>query len=251
MDKKRLKEYRDFLKEGIRQKVDFTKTDQSLGVPPPPMEKPLREGQEVFDLLKKKEWQTIEPKDLITAIFKRRSQRRFNEDPLTMEEISFLLFATQGVQRKFGDTATYRTVPSAGARHAIDTYLSVLNVEGLKPGIYRYLPLSHQLVLENTSEDLSEDLVQATLGQAFIASAAATFIWVAVPYRMEWRYGLAAHRVIALDAGHICQNLYLACEAIKAGTCAIAAYDQKAMDELIGVEGEEEFTLYLAPVGKV
>ncbi len=78
-----------------------------------------------------------------------------------------------------------------------------------------------------------------------------TFIWTAIPYRMEWRYGLAAHKVIAIDAGHVCQNLYLACEAIVAGTCAVAAYDQDAVDHLIGVDGEEEFAIYLAPVGKV
>ena len=66
---------------------------------------------------------------------------------------------------------------------------------------------------------------------------------------MEWRYGLAAHKVIALDAGHVCQNLYLACEAIGAGTCAIAAYNQNAMDRLLDVDGREEFTVYLAPVG--
>jgi SagB-type dehydrogenase family enzyme len=68
---------------------------------------------------------------------------------------------------------------------------------------------------------------------------------------MEWRYGLAAHKVIAIDAGHVCQNLYLACEAIGAGTCAIAAYDQEAMDDLVGLDGKDEFTIYLAPVGKV
>lgn len=67
---------------------------------------------------------------------------------------------------------------------------------------------------------------------------------------MEWRYLEAAHRVILLDAGHVCQNLYLACENIGAGTCAIAAYDQEAMDSLLGVNGESEFTVYLAPVGK-
>ena len=67
---------------------------------------------------------------------------------------------------------------------------------------------------------------------------------------MEWRYGLAAHKVIAPDAGHVCQNLYLACEAISAGTCAIAAYHQERMDALLRVDGEEEFTIYLAPVGK-
>ncbi len=71
------------------------------------------------------------------------------------------------------------------------------------------------------------------------------------PYRMEWRYGLAAHKVIALDAGHVCQNLYLACEAIGAGTCAVAAYQQQLMDGLLRVDGQEEFVIYLAPVGKV
>jgi SagB-type dehydrogenase family enzyme len=68
---------------------------------------------------------------------------------------------------------------------------------------------------------------------------------------MEWRYGLAAHKVIALDAGHVCQNLYLACSAIGAGTCAIAAYHQDLMDQLLDIDGESEFTLYLAPVGKI
>jgi SagB-type dehydrogenase family enzyme len=76
------------------------------------------------------------------------------------------------------------------------------------------------------------------------------FVWTTIPYRMEWRYGIAAHKVIALDAGHVCQNLYLACEAVRAGTCAIAAYDQQAMDSLLGVDGVEEFTIYLASVGR-
>jgi SagB-type dehydrogenase family enzyme len=93
-------------------------------------------------------------------------------------------------------------------------------------------------------------LVHAVLGQSFIANSAVVFVWTTVPYRMEWRYLQAAHRVILLDAGHVCQNLYLACEAIHAGTCAIAAYDQEAMDELLQIDGEEQFTIYLAPVGK-
>lgn len=67
---------------------------------------------------------------------------------------------------------------------------------------------------------------------------------------MEWRYDRAAHKVIALDAGHVCQNLYLACESLGLGTCAIAAYDQEACDRLLGVDGDDEFTLYLAPVGR-
>ncbi len=93
-------------------------------------------------------------------------------------------------------------------------------------------------------------LSRVVLGQKFVADSAVVFVWTTVVYRMEWRYLQAAHRVILLDAGHVCQNLYLACEAIQAGCCAIAVYDQEAMDELIQVDGKEQFTIYLAPVGK-
>ena len=81
--------------------------------------------------------------------------------------------------------------------------------------------------------------------------AAAVFVWAAVPYRTEWRTGSYAYKYIALDAGHVCQNLYLAAEAIHCGTCAIAVYEQKVVDKVIGVDGEDEFTVYLAPVGKI
>ena len=104
---------------------------------------------------------------------------------------------------------------------------------------------------QGSRQELAEKIGIATMGQFFTGTAAAVFIWVAVPYRTEWRYGSAAHKVIAIDAGHVCQNLYLACEAISAGTCAIAAYNQKLMDKLIKVNGEDEFVTYLAPVGKI
>ena len=77
------------------------------------------------------------------------------------------------------------------------------------------------------------------------------FIWAAVPYRSEWRYHTAAAKLVALDAGHICQNLYIGAGAIGAGTCAIGAYDQDKMNQLLGLDGEDEFAIYLAPVGKV
>ncbi|HRS94379.1 MAG TPA: SagB/ThcOx family dehydrogenase, partial [Candidatus Latescibacteria bacterium] len=88
------------------------------------------------------------------------------------------------------------------------------------------------------------------LGQEFVSRAAATFFWTTIPARMEWRYDRAAHKVIAVDAGHVCQNLYLACTAMGAGACAIAAYDQDACDRLLSVDGDEEFTVYIATVGK-
>ena len=126
-----------------------------------------------------------------------------------------------------------------------------MRVAGLEKAVYRYLPLDHALVEVVRYPDLEAQLVRATFGQAFCGTAAATFIWTAVPERMEWRYGDASYKVIALDAGHVCQNLYLACENIDAGTCAVAAYDQEEMDKVLGVDGRDEFVIYMAPVGKV
>jgi SagB-type dehydrogenase family enzyme len=251
MGKKDFEQYRFYLKDSIRLMIDFSGTDQSRGVPPPPVEKPCKKGQQRIDLIPRQKWNSIQGIDLITAMHRRRSHRHFRPDPMTLEEVSFLLWATQGVQKIVDPAAAYRTVPSTGCRHALETYLCVLNVAGLELGIYRYLPVEHQLVLENTLDGLAERIVTAGLDQPFLGKAPLVFIWTAIPYRMEWRYDLAAHKVIAIDAGHVCQNLYLACEAIGAGTCAVGAYRQDLMDELLGVDGTDEFTIYLAPAGKI
>ena len=126
-----------------------------------------------------------------------------------------------------------------------------MNIKDLQEGIYRYLPVEHAVVVESQQTHLSEKIIQATLGQEFVGNAAAVFLWSSIPYRMEWRYSLAAHRVIAFDIGHVCQNLYLAVQVISAGTCAIAAYDQQVMDELLGLDGINEFVIYLAALGKI
>jgi SagB-type dehydrogenase family enzyme len=250
MKKDRLSQYRAFLKDGIRKQIDFSQTDQSLGVAVPPIEKPCAPGARRVDLPRADQWQGRFAADVIAAIANRRSRRSFTAAALTLDETSLLLWATQGVRGEATGGHAYRTVPSAGCRHALETYVAALRVESLEPALYRYLPLSHQLVFERPAEGLAQGLVAATLGQTFVGHAALTLVWSAIPYRMEWRYGLAAHKVIAIDVGHVCQNLYLACEVIGAGTCAVAAYDQQAMDELLGLDGEDEFTIYLAPVGK-
>jgi SagB-type dehydrogenase family enzyme len=244
-------QYRAFLKDSIRKQIDFSKTDQSRGVEVPPVEKPCAPDACRVDLPRPEQWRGAFKADLVGAIANRKSRRSFTSEPLSLDETAFLLWATQGVRGKPTDGHAFRTVPSAGCRHALETYVAALRVEGLEPAIYRYLPLSHQLVYERPGEGLAQGLVTATLGQTFVGRSALTLAWSAVPYRMEWRYGLAAHKVIAIDAGHVCQNLYLACEAIGAGTCAVAAYDQEAVNELLGLDGEDEFIIYLAPVGKV
>jgi SagB-type dehydrogenase family enzyme len=246
-----LDQYRYFLKDTIRQKIDFSQTDQHRGIESPPLEKPFPTDARRFDLPPVGQWEGIETVALTTAIGDRQSRRSFKTEPLTPGELSFLLWATQGVREQANEGPVLRTVPSAGNRHALETYLAVLRVGDLEPGFYRYLPLEHQLLHLFHEEQMPRKLTEATLGQAFVGRAAVVFIWTTIPYRMEWRYGLAAHKVIAVDAGHVCQNLYLACEAIGAGTCAIAAYHQERMDELLRIDGENEFTIYLAPVGKV
>jgi len=244
---------RDFLKDSLRKTIDFRRSDQNSGIPSPPVEKPVPLDAVRTILPTKEEWsRTIPKKDIISAIAARKSRRSFNRTYLTIEELSFLLWATQGVRKPEKGISHFRTVPSAGARHSFETYVFVHRVERIPQGLYRFLPLSHEIVLLYESDRRAETLLlAASFGQKFVAASAATFVWTTIPYRMEWRYLDAAHRVILLDAGHVCQNLYLACENIGAGTCAIAAYDQEAMDELLQVDGENEFTVYLAPVGKI
>ena len=251
MDKATLAAHRDFLKDTLRLTIDFRQTDQNCGIEPPPVQKPLKAGQSLIPLPSEISRQAFAGTDLLDAIAGRVSHRRFLPGLLTLDELALLLWATQGVRQLIHPGSALRTVPSAGCRHAFETYLVVSKVAALTPGIYRYLPLEHALVFEQARDNLRAELGAAVLGQGFVASAPVTFAWTVLPYRMEWRYQLAAHRVIAMDVGHVCQNLYLACAAVGAGTCAIAAYHQERMDQLLGVDGEDEFTLYLAPVGKV
>ncbi|MEI8172404.1 MAG: SagB/ThcOx family dehydrogenase [Deltaproteobacteria bacterium] len=250
MDKELIKTYRLFLKDSIRKVIDFSQTDQNRRIAPPPIEKPYPQDAKRIDLPGYDQLKHIGEIDLKTAIINRESRRSYRHQPLSLEELSFLLWATQGIRQKLDSGHALRTVPSAGCRHAIETYLCVLNVQDLDQGIYRYLPVEHQLLFEFTEENLNKKIRHAVLGQRYPGEAAVTFIWTTIPYRMEWRYGIAAHKVIAIDAGHVCQNLYLACEAIGVGTCSIAAYDQEAMDILLRIDGQDEFTIYLASVGK-
>ena len=241
---------RYFLTDRIREVVNFWTTAQSEGLRPPPVQKSVPPDSRIISLPTQKTW-SIPPCDLQTAIANRESHRRFTADPLSLDELAFLLWATQGVRKELHEAAVLRTVPSAGCRHPFETYLAVLRVDGLENGIYRYLPLDHSLAFVKAVVKLAGHLTAATRGQSFAGQSAVTFLWSAIPERTERRYAEASYKVIALDAGHVCQNLYLACEAIGAGTCAIAAYEQTLVDVLLGVDGDEEFCVYIAPVGKI
>lgn len=232
----------------LKARFNFPSSGQSKGEPSPPIQKASSDDATMINLPEPFGLAKIPLED---ALRNRRSRRSYTQKPLTLKELSFLLWATQGIRGEPTEDRAYRSVPSAGCRHAFETYMAVFRVEGLEKGIYRYLPLSNQLAKTAEPEDLENLTVQATLKQKFTGQGAVTFFWSVLPYRMEWRYGDSAYKLIAVDAGHVCQNLYLACEGIGAGTCAILSYEQALADSLISVDGKEEFVVYAASVGKI
>jgi SagB-type dehydrogenase family enzyme len=229
--------------------VYIGKSDQQKGLPQPPLELPPEPVKPVIDL-PRPESLAIPQISLREAITGRRSVRSYIRKPIALAELSFLLWGTQGVQAVHGTQATFRTVPSAGARHAFETLLLANDVENLAPGLYRYLALSHRLQQLDTDPTLPHRITDACFGQQFILRCGAVFLWTAVPYRMTWRYGERGYRDLHLDAGHVCQNLYLAAGAVECGVCAVAAFDDDAMNGLLGIDGENQFLIYLAAVGK-
>jgi SagB-type dehydrogenase family enzyme len=239
---------RDFLKSNW-DVLEFGSSDQAKKMAVPPLEKPFDPKKKIIPLISINKCKDIGRISLKNAILNRQSRRKYTDESLTLDELSFLLYSTQGVRKKT-EKYSLRTVPSGGARHPFETYLFVWNVEGIDKGIYRYLPLEHSLYPEQKYiKGMEKKLHEATLEQFW--KPAVYFIWTALPYRTEWRYIEASPKLVALDAGHLCENLYLACEAVSCGTCGIGAYDQKLCDDFVKADGKDEFVIYLAPVGKV
>jgi len=231
---------------------DSLDTHQKQGIIPPPLQKPLQDDMKTIELPRLNKFQ-IQEERISRIISARRSHRKFTGEALSLDELGFLLWSTQGIQKVIGNNeANLRTVPSGGGRHPFETYLIVFNVENLSVGIYRYVPLEHVLLpLSNKQEITPNHVKDACRNQPYFRDASVVFVWSCIPYRTYWRYSDLAGKIIAQDSGHVCQNLYLACGAIEAGTCAIGAYYQDKMDRMLGLDGEEEFVIYLAPVGKV
>ncbi len=228
---------------------EFIITDQVAGIPAPPLEKAIPEDATLINLPAIEEI-NLGNMPLIEAFRKRRSHRQYSQESLTLEELTFLCWSVAGVREVHPNRIwTKRISPSGGSRHPFETYLVVQRVEGLEPGIYRYSGLEHKLVLVKLGDEFGTQLAETM--QEFVKESAVIFIWTVVPYRNEWRYMFFSAREVAMDIGHYCENLYLAAESIDAGTCGIAAYDQEFVDNMLGVDGEEEFTIYVAPVGKI
>ena len=224
-------------------------SDQYRGLPPPCLEKPVP-GDGLYITLPAPDTIDVPPLDVRSAIENRRSLRHYSRDPLTLEELAYLLWCTQGIVQVQDPYFTLRNVPSAGGRHSFETYLLIKRVHGVKPGLYRYLAFSHRLLEVDTRFGIVDRVMAACLGQAFVRNSAVTFLWSCVIYRMSWRYAERAWRLVHLDAGHAAQNLYLAAEQSGCGACAIGAFDDKQMADLLGIDGIDEFVIYCTTVGK-
>jgi len=226
-------------------------SDEQKKKPFPLFQKDYGQDTKLIDLIPPEEFE-IGGKSFLDVVNRRISRRNYTDEALNLEELSFLLWCTQGVKKviKTG-RGVMRTVPSAGAKSPLETYLIINRVNGIEPGLYRYISFSHKLLFVKTIEDAEIKVGELTYDQKFVGKGAVIFFWVAIPYRTEWRYTILAHKFIAIDLGLVCENLYLACEAIDLGTVAIGYYEQKKLDSLLELDGKDEFVVLVAPVGKL
>ena len=178
----------------------------------------------------------------------RRSVREYARDPLTLAELSQLLWACQGATAHRGPYVL-KTAPSAGARYPCETYVVLHRGQGIDAGVYRYLSDRHALARRRRG-DVSRAIVDAALGQETAARAPAVFAWTAVFDRTTSRYRQRGYRYVYLDAAHIAANLALAAVGMGLASCQIAALCDDAVNAVLGCDGVRESILYLSVVGR-
>ncbi|MCL1862172.1 MAG: SagB/ThcOx family dehydrogenase [Defluviitaleaceae bacterium] len=227
-------------------------SDQAKGVSAPPFGKPVT-GEKI--ILKSFEKTTVKTPSYEDLLDTRRSVRKYEAMPMTQAELAFMLWSVNGIQRFRDDVATFRTVPSGGARHPFETYIAVRDVVGLLPGLYHYLPTENigekSVAIQRVGDihDYEKTITDALAGQAWAASAPVVLFYTCIPYKGEWRYHEMSHRVMLIDLGHMGQNAMLSAVALGMGSCCLAAYNQAACDKMLGVDGMDEYTVYAVSVG--
>ncbi|MBN2071673.1 MAG: SagB/ThcOx family dehydrogenase [Candidatus Krumholzibacteriota bacterium] len=189
------------------------------------------------------------------ALRERRSVRKYTSDPVTLEEVSQLLWAAYGITYTRDEMPDFirgglKTAPSAGARYPLEIYMVAGNVTGLEAGIYWYIPDGHKLI-KLASGDIRSDLQESCLGQKFAGEAPASIVWSAVYERCTEKYGdRGRDRYVCMDLGHSAENVYLQCGSLGLGTCAIGAFTDESLKAVMGMT-EEEVPLYVMPVGRL
>jgi SagB-type dehydrogenase family enzyme len=178
------------------------------------------------------------------AFVNRRSVREYAREPLTLAEVSQLLWAAQGTTDRRG----FRTVPSAGALYPLEVYLVVGDVVGLAPGVYKYSARQHE-VLKIAQEDRRAELAEAAVDQEWVEEAAVDLVVTAVYERTTAKYGERGIRYVHMEAGHAAQNLYLQAETLGLGMVVMGAFDDEKVKDIVDAP-EEEQPLYVISVGR-
>ena len=249
MSKDKIDELNKQGREMLKPNWDDLKTNETgrgLGEVAPDIVKPYDEDSLIIKL-KKSEIKNISSKTLHEVIESRRSLRKYKDIPLSMDQLSYLFYETSRLFR-IENGRSYRVYPSGGATASLETYVYINKVDGLEKGIYRYLPELGDLMFMYNSKSLQDEVNIALKKQ--LRGGALVFFWTAIPKRTEYKYSFTSHKMIAMEAGHTCQNLSLASEAIDFGAVAISAYNQELCDKVLKVDGENEFVIYSAVVGK-
>ena len=179
------------------------------------------------------------------AILRRQSVRAYSAEPISGEELSRVLLMTGG-----HTGGARRSHPSSGALYPIETYVVVHNVQGLAQGVYHYGPERHVLH-ELRSGDFREYVVRHGLTQGFLGECAAVVYLTMIFQRMRFKYGERSYRYGVIEAGHLGQNLYLAATSLGLGACAVGAYDDRGINDLLGIDGVEEVSVYLLSLGRM
>ena len=179
------------------------------------------------------------------ALSRRRSIRSYEDGPLTLRDLSQLLWAAQGVT----DPRGFRTAPSAGALYPLEVYVAAGNVTNLPNGIYKYKPYEHQLV-RIAEGDKRIELSRAALGQSSIREGAAVIVFSAVYERTTVKYGKRGIRYVHIEVGHAAQNVYLQAVSSNLGTVIVGAFYDDEVKKIMGMRENEE-PLCLMPAGKV
>ncbi len=188
-----------------------------------------------------------QPMSLDRTLKQRKSIRDFQQQPISKDQLSYLLWASTGIQR-IEDGYEFRTTPSAGALYPLETYVVVNDVRQLEAGVYHYSIKAHQL--EQLKEgEFRQEITAAALGQGMCQTSAVVFVWSAVFERCKWKYGQRAYRYIYLDAGHIAENLALAAVSLNLGSCEIGALYDNQVNAILGIDGSEESVVCMAVVG--
>uniref|UniRef100_UPI00403A80D4 SagB/ThcOx family dehydrogenase n=1 Tax=Candidatus Loosdrechtia sp. TaxID=3101272 RepID=UPI00403A80D4 len=179
------------------------------------------------------------------ALLKRRSVREYQHEPLSLAEVSQLLWAAQGITGPHG----IRTAPSAGALYPLEIYLVVGRVHELPKGVYKYQPYGHELI-RNGEENQLPGLATAALEQNFIREAAIAIVFSALYERVTMKYGERGIRYVYMDLGHSAQNVHLQAVSLNLGTVVVGAFYDNEVKNIIGIPGEAQ-PLCIMPVGRI